>query len=522
MTPRLVLHDPACWPSQRTALEHIASGKVKSGDALIKALLKTSFHEDRDYNDFAGICKGGKLCKALKAADPLWWDETLPHMANLALTSERLFPTANCDGSSTSPLHYLLPDTRATITLTRTHVASVLALAFFDAIPNGNLEPQRDMPDHLSFQFWLTDMDLGAEAHKVLCLAQYFAAARATFASDLTDAAIDAAVAAAATGAADDTISISRLVLKEGDRADTDTPSSWEPWLKCDAPLSALQVVETGGIEGATGALQADFANEYIGGGVLHQGNVQEEIRFTISPECLVSMLICPRMRPHEAILIRNVRQYSGYTGYGGGFRCTGPHDTTHGEAWAAGPASARAGPPEHVLAIDASCYYYVDSSTQYESPAMLRELTKLRAALLDGGILELEEPVAPVRQPVKRSLGADSPRAPPDPDDGGSSTLERRRAFATGNWGCGVFGGDARLKALLQWIAASRAGRPVLYYPFGDPRASGLAETAAKLLAANVTVGQLTRSLLDSQQEMSQGRAFACVEKILSCAPRE
>ena len=31
MTPRLVLHDPACWPSQRTALEHIASGKVKSG-----------------------------------------------------------------------------------------------------------------------------------------------------------------------------------------------------------------------------------------------------------------------------------------------------------------------------------------------------------------------------------------------------------------------------------------------------------------------------------------------------------
>ena len=84
-------------------------------------------------------------------------------------------------------------------------------------------------------------------------------------------------------------------------------------------------------------------------------------------------MLICPRIRPHETILIRNVRQYKG-TGYGG--FGAGPHDTTHGEASAAGPASARAEPPEHVLAIDASCYYYVDSSTQYESPAMLRELT--------------------------------------------------------------------------------------------------------------------------------------------------
>lgn len=27
---------------------------------------------------------------------------------------------------------------------------------------------------------------------------------------------------------------------------------------------------------------------------------------------------------------------------------------------------------------------------------------------------------------------------------------------IATGNWGCGAFGGDPQLKAVLQWIAAS------------------------------------------------------------------
>ncbi|GCC26495.1 hypothetical protein chiPu_0004912 [Chiloscyllium punctatum] len=41
--------------------------------------------------------------------------------------------------------------------------------------------------------------------------------------------------------------------------------------------------------------------------------------------------------------------------------------------------------------------------------------------------------------------------------------------AVATGNWGCGAFGGDARLKSLLQLMAAAEAGRDVVYSTFGD-----------------------------------------------------
>ena len=54
-----------------------------------------------------------------------------------------------------------------------------------------------------------------------------------------------------------------------------------------------------------------------------------------------------------------------------------------------------------------------------------------------------------------------DSPNAEP-----------RVRPIATGNWGCGVFRGDPELKALIQWVAASAAGCPVIvYHTFGDRR---------------------------------------------------
>ena len=49
-----------------------------------------------------------------------------------------------------------------------------------------------------------------------------------------------------------------------------------------------------------------------------------------------------------------------------------------------------------------------------------------------------------------------------------------RYRSVATGNWGCGAFGGDPQLKSLIQWMAVSAAGRPAMkYYLYGDKRAA-------------------------------------------------
>merc|ERR550534_511506 len=89
-------------------------------------------------------------------------------------------------------------------------------------------------------------------------------------------------------------------------------------------PLTKLQFLP-GGIERGEGTLQTDFANKYIGGGVMHQGCVQEEIMFLVQPECLVSLMLFAVMRPNEAIVISGTRIYSEYEGYGFRFRWKKP-----------------------------------------------------------------------------------------------------------------------------------------------------------------------------------------------------
>lgn len=41
--------------------------------------------------------------------------------------------------------------------------------------------------------------------------------------------------------------------------------------------------------------------------------------------------------------------------------------------------------------------------------------------------------------------------------------------AVATGNWGCGAFGGDTRVKFIIQVLAASLARRSLAYFTFHD-----------------------------------------------------
>ena len=70
------------------------------------------------------------------------------------------------------------------------------------------------------------------------------------------------------------------------------------------------------------------------------------------------------------------------------------------------------------------------NSSLQFRQDKIDRELTKALVAFSGGG----------------RDLGAFSV--------GARAPLE---AVATGNWGCGAFGGDPRLKLVIQLLAASQ-----------------------------------------------------------------
>lgn len=65
-------------------------------------------------------------------------------------------------------------------------------------------------------------------------------------------------------------------------------------WLLCKH-LSLTQSVD---------GFQVDFANKYLGGGVLGNGCVQEEIRFLVCPEMILSRLFTEVLSARESLVM--------------------------------------------------------------------------------------------------------------------------------------------------------------------------------------------------------------------------
>ena len=92
---------------------------------------------------------------------------------------------------------------------------------------------------------------------------------------------------------------------------------------------------------------------------------------------------------------------------------------------------------------------------------------------------------------------------------------------MATGNWGCGAFGGDPQLKSLLQLMAASENDRDVLYFTFGDEELRDEIYSMYQLLTnANITVGKLYQILVsyvtDVIDQKSKQTLFEYIEQSL------
>ena len=178
-------------------------------------------------------------------------------------------------------------------------------------------------------------------------------------------------------------------------------------------------------------------------------------------------------MDDFESILITGAEQFSVYSGYGGRFTCKGPHEDIN-------PVDDRNRRNVNIIAIDAIPFEYEPPMFQYKRPNIVRELNKAYCGfthVLSGDKSDKEEVVS----------------------------------VATGNWGCGMFGGDKELKSLIQWMAASRAGRTVQYYTFGDANLTREQERVTKLLLERkVTVGQLYKILVSGS--MSKGNVFEYV----------
>ena len=241
-------------------------------------------------------------------------------------------------------------------------------------------------------------------------------------------------------------------------------------WDKCRHTLSEkLHIDAKGTIEDeGYGMLQVDFANALVGGGVIGRGCVQEEIRFLVSPELIVSRLFTEKLGDNECLVITGFERFSSYSGYASTFKFAGQFDDHTPIDPNSGHRLVR------MVAIDA-LRMNPGSPDQYSQALLTRELNKAYV----GFELSAEE------------------------KSGATPTA----AVATGNWGCGAFGGDARLKALVQLMAASLVGRDVAYFTFGDRKLrDDVQRMHSFLVAKQVSIGALVHIIQDFAKMRRKG----------------
>lgn len=236
---------------------------------------------------------------------------------------------------------------------------------------------------------------------------------------------------------------------------------SWREWRGCSKRLTPFVVHPLkASIDDAKDAFRVDFANRYLGGAALSHGCVQEEIMFVLYPELNVGRLFCAAMQDTQTIVMQGCEQFSLPKGYGWSFANGGAyHDKT---------VISNGMLQSHIVAMDAVDYRYASADEQYSMSHMLRDLNKCHS---------------------------------------GFCTENTPDVIATGNWGCGVFGGNAELKSLLQWASASMAGKSISYFPFDH---SVIAEQYGELTQRAVQKNRCVADLIQFVSSIDSTRSVA------------
>ncbi|KNC51642.1 Poly(Adp-ribose) glycohydrolase [Thecamonas trahens ATCC 50062] len=337
--------------------------------------------------------------------------DTLPRMAALALSLPALFP---------DPVPLLRRGEPGAVTLTQAQLACAMAVAAFGCWPYRNARrgsSARDLAAFPSFTFMhlYAAVRKPSVAGKFRCLIHYFEEACAAYSPD-------------APGA---NVTFARLVAHRETDWDDDETLLEAVTIDADALIEDVASADAG-----WDFVEVDFANRFVGGGVLGNGCIQEEVRFLIAPELIVSRLLAEALDDDEALLIVGAQRYSAHAGYGASFTFAGGYND---------PAPLAANGHR--------------TTAVFSDAAIARELRKASAGFAPHPALDASRP----------------------------------RAVVTGNWGCGAFGGDPELKFVLQWLAASTSGRSMVYCTFGDPAfAAAAAAMVDTVRAAATTVAGL------------------------------
>uniref|UniRef100_A0A3P9PWP0 poly(ADP-ribose) glycohydrolase n=1 Tax=Poecilia reticulata TaxID=8081 RepID=A0A3P9PWP0_POERE len=372
------------WELIHTALHRGFKSCLDVRDAILR--YNTAHAKKWDFTALNLFCTEYlELCELQQLFEGI-----LPDMVELALSAPRL---------CTMPIPLLKSGMNHSLTLSQEQIACLLANAFFCTFPRRNSR-KSEYCNYPEINFYrLFEGSSPRKIEKLKTLLCYFRRVTETRPNGL--------------------VTFTRQTLTG--------PPDWE---SSQTQLKRLHITCKGTIEDdGYGMLQVDFANRYVGGGVTGHGLVQEEIRFLINPELIVSRLFTEALEHNECLIITGV-YFLPLDDWQR--RCT------------------------EIVAIDAVKYRHF--LEQFLPEKITRELNKAYCGFYRSNI-----------------------------------NVKHLPSVATGNWGCGAFGGDTRLKALIQLMAAAEAGRDVAYFTFGDAQLMrDVHEMHTFLAERRVTVGQL------------------------------
>ncbi|KAL6535339.1 hypothetical protein OROMI_026713 [Orobanche minor] len=361
-----------------------------------------------------------------------WFGEVVPRLADLLLRVPRLLKThyqnADIFNGMETGLRLLEAQQPGIVFLSQELIAALLACALFCLFPT-TMRRTKNL-QHINFDILfvcLYESKEPSHENKIKCIVHYFE--KVCKIMPMGNVSFERKV----------------LSLRNSSPSNVLCPEA-DFWSKSTISLCRFEVHTSGKIEDQSNELlEVDFADEYIGGLVLELGCLQEEIRFVINPELIASMLFLPMMEDNEAIEMVGAERFSNYIGYDSSFRFSGDHEDVK-------CLDTMGRRRTRVIAIDA---LNSPGDAQYTSECLLRETNKAFCGFLDRH------------------------------NEGGAIGV------ATGNWGCGVFGGDPEVKFLIQWLAASQATRPFLaYYTFRLERLQKLDQVVEWIVSQKWSVG--------------------------------
>ncbi|XP_036430125.1 poly(ADP-ribose) glycohydrolase isoform X2 [Colossoma macropomum] len=368
------------WELIRSALENGCKSSLDIRDAILS--YNTAHAKRWDFTALNVLCTDGLEHSEVQYL----FDVILPEMVKLALSAPKI---------CTQPIPLLKLNMNQSLTMSQEQIACLLANAFFCTFPRRNSR-KSEYSNYPEINFYrLFEGSSPRKIEKLKTLLCYFRRVTTSKPTGL--------------------VTFTRQSL-----------NSFPKWESSATQLTRLYITYEGTIEDqGYGMLQVDFANRMVGGGVTGLGLVQEEIRFLINPELIVSRLFTEALDHNECLIITGTEQYSKYSGYAESYKWKDNHkDETPRDEW-----QRRC---TEVVALDALKYRHF--MEQFHPDKITRELNKAYCGFVRHGV-----------------------------------NTQNLSAVATGNWGCGAFGGDTRLKALLQIMAAAEAGRDVAYFTFGD-----------------------------------------------------